>query len=99
MTEMSVVLPQPEGPTSIMSSPFLTSRSTPRSAMTFASSVPYVFTTFVQLTASSWLTCLPLEYDSRLELHHFSYAYERGEYADERHRRAAYYQKLPRELE
>jgi hypothetical protein len=40
MTEISVVFPQPDGPTSIISSPLSTSRSIPRRAMTCAEPLP-----------------------------------------------------------
>src|SRR5436190_21718547 len=51
MTEISVVLPQPEGPTSIISSPARTSRSTPRRATTCDEPLPYVLTTSSHRTA------------------------------------------------
>src|SRR5262249_23422801 len=44
-TEISVVLPQPLGPTSSVISPAYTSRSTPRSACTFESPSPNSFVT------------------------------------------------------
>ena len=40
MTDSSVVLPQPLGPTSIVSSPGSTSRFTPRSACTCGIALP-----------------------------------------------------------
>src|SRR5262249_60376033 len=40
MMEISVVLPQPEGPTSMASSPMAISRSRPRRACAFASPTP-----------------------------------------------------------
>src|ERR1700687_991950 len=52
MMEIKVVFPHPDGPTSMSSSPRRTSRSMPRSAITFVSPVPYVFVTPRQLTAN-----------------------------------------------
>ena len=46
--DMSVVLPQPDGPTSAIISPKRTSRSTPRSARTMESPVPKVLNTCLQ---------------------------------------------------
>jgi hypothetical protein len=52
MTEIKVVFPHPDGPTNMSSSPRRTSRSTPRSAITLASPVPYVFVRPRQWTAN-----------------------------------------------
>src|SRR5258708_38632091 len=52
MMEIKVVFPHPDGPTSMSSSPRRTSRSIPRSAITLASPVPYVFVTPRQWTAN-----------------------------------------------
>src|SRR5258708_5255018 len=53
MTEIKVVFPHPDGPTSMSNSPRRTSRSMPRSAITRASPVPYVFVTPRQWTTNS----------------------------------------------
>src|SRR5687767_15062595 len=61
MTLMSVVFPQPLGPTSIISSPQRTVRSIPRSAVTLESPLPYVFVTPRAWTATQSfdaVTCL-----------------------------------------
>src|SRR6516165_2900700 len=51
--EMSVVLPQPEGPTKSVSCPASTSRSTPRRASVFVPLAPNSFVTPLQDTACS----------------------------------------------
>src|SRR5258708_36448808 len=55
MTEIKVVFPHPDGPTSMSNSPRRTSTSMPRSAITLASPVPYVFVKPRQWTANSAL--------------------------------------------
>src|SRR5947207_6403952 len=58
ITLISVVLPQPLGPTSIINSPARTSRSIPRSAVTAALPAPYVLVTPRQCTATFVAACL-----------------------------------------
>jgi hypothetical protein len=52
MMDKSVVLPQPDGPTSNNNSPSNTSRSTPRSAATVAAPAPNALVTPRQRTIS-----------------------------------------------
>jgi hypothetical protein len=52
MTEISVVFPQPEGPTNMSNSPLRTSKSTPRKAFTAAFPVPKVLVNPLQCTAT-----------------------------------------------
>jgi hypothetical protein len=54
MMEIRVVLPHPEGPATMSSSPRRMSRSMPRSAITFASPVSYAFVSSRQRIAMSW---------------------------------------------
>src|SRR5579875_267280 len=60
MIEISVVLPQPDGPTKSVIWPGCTSRSTPRSARTLVSPSPKSLVTPRQITARSTAAALPI---------------------------------------
>src|SRR5262249_39929062 len=104
MTERSVVLPQPEGPTSISNSPARTSRSTPRKACTAPVPWPKVFLRPLQRTARPFwfgasITKLTPENDRGLEFDHLPNAQEGCANTDEQHGAAAQRQQLPRQTE
>src|SRR5262249_35172062 len=84
MMEMSVVLPQPLGPTRRLSSPNRVSKSTPRKAPTLASPDPNCLRTPRQDTPKSSVGIgSPSEHGRRLQHQHATNAEDAGEYHDE----------------
>src|SRR5262245_57606567 len=88
MIEMSVVLPQPLGPTRKLSSPNRVSKSTPRSASTRASPEPKCLRTSRQDTAGPEVVASgiasPAEHGGRLEHEHAPDAEHAGHDDDEK---------------
>src|SRR5262245_2401825 len=92
MIEISVVLPQPEGPTSSVVSPRRTSRSTPLRATVFVSPLPNSLVTPRQTTAgersNSNDMVLSSKYDGGFQDEHFANAEEAGDNDDQHHCRS-----------
>src|SRR5262245_43654806 len=101
--EIRVVLPQPDGPTSISNSPVRTSRSSWRRACTAAGPSPYVLRKLSHFTAT--LLFVPVIIKSASEnnrwfkANNLQHADEGRADTDQHHRAGAQDQKLPRQLE
>ena len=105
MTEMSVVFPHPEGPTSMSSSPRRTSRSMPRRgdlqdalAIGLGNAAAAHGDLFLERCAvsASWLL---LEDDRGFQMNDFPDAEQRGKNADDHDRRGTAEHQLPGENE